>query len=153
MDKQVFEIKTGIQIAKPAAEVYEAIADPDKMANYFIANGSGRLDGEKEVIWKFPEFDMEFSVKGVNAKPGKFISFEWEGAPGMQTVVEIALEPAKHGTGTVMFVYERGPENNEAGIKWLKSNSEGWANFSACLKAWLEYGINLRKGAFDFMRG
>lgn len=29
--------------------------------------------------------------------------------------------------------------------------SKGWANFLACLKAYLEYGINLRKGAFDFM--
>jgi len=43
-------------------------------------------------------------------------------------------------------------DNDEAGIKWLKSNTEGWANFLACLKAFLEYGINLRKGAFDFMR-
>ena len=42
-------------------------------------------------------------------------------------------------------------DNNEAGIKWLKGNTEGWANFLACLKAWLEYGIHLRKGAFDFM--
>lgn len=30
-------------------------------------------------------------------------------------------------------------------------NTEGWANFLACLKAYLEYGINLRKGAFDFL--
>lgn len=29
-------------------------------------------------------------------------------------------------------------------------NTEGWANFLACLKAYLDYGINLRKGAFDF---
>lgn len=28
----------------------------------------------------------------------------------------------------------------------------GWSNFPACLKAWLEYGINLRKGAFDFLK-
>ena len=26
------------------------------------------------------------------------------------------------------------------------------SNFLACLKAYLEYGINLRKGAFDFMK-
>ena len=31
-------------------------------------------------------------------------------------------------------------------------NTEGWANFLACMKAYLEYGIQLRKGAFDFMR-
>jgi hypothetical protein len=42
-------------------------------------------------------------------------------------------------------------ENSAAGIKWLQGNRGGWANFLACLKAWMEYGINLRKGAFDYM--
>ncbi len=37
-------------------------------------------------------------------------------------------------------------------VNWLRRNTEGWANFLDCLKAWLEYGINLRKGAFDYMR-
>lgn len=32
------------------------------------------------------------------------------------------------------------------------ANTEGWANFLACMKAYLEYDIQLRKGAFDFMR-
>ena len=36
-------------------------------------------------------------------------------------------------------------------LKWLVGNTEGWANFLACLKAWMEYKVNLRKGAFDFM--
>lgn len=30
-------------------------------------------------------------------------------------------------------------------------NTEGWANFLACLKAWMEYGINFRKGAFAYL--
>ena len=33
----------------------------------------------------------------------------------------------------------------------LKGYTAGRANFLACLKAYLEYGINLRKVAFDFM--
>jgi hypothetical protein len=51
----------------------------------------------------------------------------------------------------VVSITEKSRENDEAGIKWLMGNTEGWANFLACLKAYLEYGINLRKGAFDFM--
>jgi len=41
---------------------------------------------------------------------------------------------------------------NENNLKWALGNTEGWANFLACMKAYLEYGINLRKGAFDFMK-
>jgi hypothetical protein len=49
-------------------------------------------------------------------------------------------------------VNENGKELNEDNLKWALENSGGWANFLACMKAYLEYGINLRKGAFDFMR-
>ena len=59
------------------------------------------------------------------------------------------LEPG-HNNSTIITVTEKDMPNNEEGIKWLKGNTEGWANFLACLKAYLEYGINLRKGAFDY---
>jgi hypothetical protein len=58
----------------------------------------------------------------------------------------------KENDSTLVQIIETGGENNEQGILWLKQNTEGWANFLACLKAWLEYGVNLRKGAYDFMR-
>jgi uncharacterized protein YndB with AHSA1/START domain len=54
MENQLLEIQTKIQIQKPAAEVFEAIVDPVKMSNYFIAKGSGRMDHEKMIMWRFP---------------------------------------------------------------------------------------------------
>jgi hypothetical protein len=54
--------------------------------------------------------------------------------------------------GAVATVTEKVMDVDEAGIKWLMSNTGGWANFLACLKAYLEHGINLRKGAYDFLR-
>ncbi|MFD2697467.1 hypothetical protein ACFSQ0_05650 [Mesonia sediminis] len=53
---------------------------------------------------------------------------------------------------TLVKVNENGKEFSEDNLKWALENSGGWANFLACLKAYLEYGIQLRKGAFDFMR-
>ena len=50
---------------------------------------------------------------------------------------------------TQVNISEKSRPNDEEGIKWFKSNTEGWANFLCCLKAYLEYGINLRKGAFE----
>jgi uncharacterized protein YndB with AHSA1/START domain len=54
MENQLLEIKTKIQIQKPAAEVFEAIVDPAKMSNYFISKGSGRMDRENVIMWRFP---------------------------------------------------------------------------------------------------
>jgi uncharacterized protein YndB with AHSA1/START domain len=143
------EIKTDLQVLKPAHDVFEAIADPAKMSNYFISQGSGRLEEGKTVIWRFPEFDFEFPVRGGKMEKDRFISFFWD-TDGKELTVEISLTPQKEGT--LVTIMEKSMENNEAGIKWLQGNTAGWANFLACLKAYLEYGINLRKGAFDHLR-
>jgi len=149
MENQTLEIKTALQISKPVNEVFEAIVDPSKMSNYFISNGSGRMEEDKEITWQFPEFDMDFPVRISKIERNKFISFHWD-MDGIELLVEMTLVP-RDGNSTVVTITEKGRNNDEAGIKWLKGNTEGWANFLACLKAYLEYGINLRKGAFDFM--
>jgi len=150
MENQKLEIKAGIQILKPADEVFEAIVDPQKMTNYFISESSGRMEEGKQLTWKFPEFEGESPVRVSKIEKAKYISFYW-GAEGEEMLVEMTLQPGKREDTTVVTITEKEMENNEAGIKWLRGNTEGWANFLACLKAYLEYGINLRKGAFDHL--
>ena len=41
---KVLEIEAGIQIQKSAAEIFDAIVDPAKMSNYFIACLSAFLE-------------------------------------------------------------------------------------------------------------
>ena len=149
MENLTLEIKTAIQILKPVNLVFEAIIDPKKMSNYFISNGSGRMEEEKQLTWKFPEFDMQVPVRVGKIEMDKYISFYWENN-GIELFVEMTLALIEDNA-TLVTVTEKSRTNDEAGIKWLKENTEGWANFLACLKAYLEYGINLRKGAFDFM--
>ncbi|THD31193.1 MAG: ATPase [Flavobacterium johnsoniae] len=149
MEKKELTIKVAIQILKPVSEVFEAIVDPEKMANYFIAKGSGRMEEGKEIEWKFPEFDMQFPITVGKIEKDKYVSYYWD-VNEKKNLVEITLAPL--GKDTVVTVTEKGMENNEEGISWLMGNTEGWANFLACLKAYLEYGINLRKGAFEFRR-
>ena len=148
MKNKSLEIKATLQMAKPAHEVFEAIVEPSRMSNYFIQKSTGKMEEGKTVKWKFPEFDKEFSVKIGTIEKDKYISFYWD-MDDLELLVEITLE-AKAGN-TVVTVTEKSRNNDEAGINWLKGNTEGWANFLACLKAYLEYGINLRKGGFDFM--
>lgn len=145
------EIKTAIQVQKPVGTVFEAIVNPEEMSNYFISKSSGRMETGEELMWKFPEFDMEFPVRVKQAEKDKFISFGWDSEDGRELLVEITLEP-KENDSTLVSVTEKGMPADEAGIKWLAGNTEGWANFLACLKAWVEYKINLRKGAFDYRR-
>lgn len=138
--------KATIQIQKPIEEVFEGIVNPEKMTNYFISESNGRLETGKELIWKFPEFPVEVSVKNIKIEINRSISFAWD----KETVVKIILEE-QPDKSTVVKVTEDGKPYNEDNLKWAIGNTEGWANFLASMKAYLEYGIQLRKGAFDFM--
>ncbi len=148
MSTQTLEIKAALQIAKPINEVFETIVDPEKMSNYFISYGSARMEEDKEITWRFPEMDREFPIRTGKIEKDKLVSYYWD-IDDRQTLVEIQLASYKNDQ-TIVTVTEKSMPNDEAGINWLKGNTEGWANFLACLKAWLEYGIHLRKGAFDF---
>lgn len=149
MENKTLEIKTAIQIQKPVYEVFEAIVDPVKMSNYFISKSSGKMEEGKQLRWQFPEFDLEFPVRVGKTEINKYISFYWE-IDGIELLVEMTLT-GRDDSSTVVTITEKSRNNDEAGIKWLTGNTAGWANFLACLKAFLEYGINLRKGAFDFL--
>lgn len=144
-------INTALQIKRAAIEAYEAVVDPIKMSDYFIEESTGRMEEGAELKWKFPEFEAESPVKVLELVSAEKVVFEWEGAKGVTTKVEITFERRPEG-GVLVRVAEGEMENNEEGIKWLKNNTEGWANFLACMKASLEFGINLRKGGFDFMK-
>lgn len=149
MDQLV--IKTALQIARPENDIFEAIVDPEKMSNYFISRGSGRMEAGKTLEWAFAEFPDAFPVKVTHAEPSRKVIFEWEGPEGKMLEVSISLQEAGPSQ-TLVRVTEGTMEANETGIRWLAQNTEGWANFLACLKAYMEHGINLRKGGFDFMK-
>ncbi|WP_430932293.1 SRPBCC domain-containing protein [Saccharicrinis sp. 156] len=136
-----------LQIQKPIEEVFEGIVDPMLMTQYFISESSGRLESGKEVIWKFPEFADKYPVKEIKIETNRSVSFVWD----PETVVNMVLESLPDKS-TVVKVTESGKEFNEHNLKWVIGNTAGWANFLACMKAYLEYGIQLRKGAYDFMR-
>ncbi|WP_423819905.1 SRPBCC domain-containing protein [Salinimicrobium sp. TIG7-5_MAKvit] len=148
---EALEIKTNIQIARSQRWVFDAITEPEKMSSYFISHASGRMEEGQTVLWTFSEAPESFPVRILMVKPPKNVIFEWDGAEGYKTTVEIVLEKISDNQ-TLVKLTEGKIEANEAGIKWYGENSGGWMNFLDCLKAYTEYGINLRKGAFDFMK-
>lgn len=144
------QAKAGIQISKPIAMVFDAIVNPEKMNKYFIEKSTGYLKEGDTVQWKFPEFDIIFPVKGLKITEPSYISFDWNGE-AEEKFVEIFLTEEANNT-TVVKIVENEMDYNEEGITQMMRQTEGWANFLACLKAYLEYGINLRIGAFDYMK-
>lgn len=150
MTPEKLEINVAMQIGKPIDEVFEAIINPEKMTNYFISESTGIMEEGKNLIWKFPEFDFECPVRVGKIEKNKYVSYYWENNE-KELLVEMTLSE-REDNSTLVSISEKSMNNDEAGLQWLSGNSFGWSNFLACLKAYLEYGINLRKGAFTFMK-
>lgn len=142
--------KASIQLSKPINEVFEAIVDPDKINKYFVEKSTGHLIENTTIEWKFPEFDDYFPIHLKKVTAPTYISFDWNGG-SEDMLVEIFLEKTSPMT-TLVKIKEGIFNKDDNGIQQAIGQTEGWANFLACLKASLEYEINLRKGAFDFMK-
>lgn len=139
--------KAKIAIQAQLQDVFEAIVNPEIMKNYFISKGSNRLEMGNEILWEFPEFEGSFPIEVLEIISTQRIKFSWDSNS------EVLIEFEKQSDeSTIVMVHEMGYQNDEQGIQWVVGQTEGWANFLACLKAWMEYKIHLRKGAFDFLK-
>lgn len=145
----MLQAQAKIQINKPIEVVWDAIIDPKHMSQYFISEGSNHMIKGTTVFWAFPEFPDKYPVHIHDTIPHTFLSFAWNEDVANQ-IVEITLTTFQQ-TQTIVEIVEKEMPNTPEGIQNMSHQTEGWANFLACLKAYLEYGINLRKHAFDFM--
>jgi uncharacterized protein YndB with AHSA1/START domain len=151
------EMKLGFQvqirIQKPVEVVFDAVQKPEKLSGYFTNGGaSGPLEEGATVQWAFADNpDREpfsFPVKVIRAIPGKLIAIEWQGAADHDTIVEMNFENPDPDS-TIVRISESGWNENQEELDRSYSNCHGWSQMLLCLKAYLEYGINLRKGAYE----
>jgi len=143
-----FSVHTKIQ--KPVAEVFDAVRDPQKLAKYFAtACASGPIEQGQTVTWRWTDFpDVIGSVDVKKVVANRRIAFEWQVSDGStRMATEITFEPLGDSQ-TLVTITESGWKDDEAGRKASYGNCEGWTEMLACLKAWMEYGIQLHKGAY-----
>jgi len=143
MNKKSLQVKTKMTIAKPPREVFEAIVDPEKMSHYFISSGSSRMESGKTVRWVFDDAGMALEATVKHVEPDKFVSFLWS-ASGVEALVEMEMERA--GAATLLRVSESEWPPDERGIARCVEQTQGWVHFLCCMKAYLEFGVNLRMG-------
>ena len=139
-------IKTKVQmgILKPAHEVFEAIVDPDKMSRYFITTSTGRMESGRTLTWTWEDYDASHEVKVQNVEKDNLVSFTWKGS-GVECLVVITPEP-KGDSQTLVKITESDWPADFKGANRCMGQVEGWTQFLCCLKAFLEYGVNLRVG-------
>lgn len=141
------------RVARPSAEVYEAVADPVRLSKYFTTGGAhGRLEAGTEVTWDFHDFPGAFPVTVLEADPPRRIVIQWGGRETTSetgtTTTTFEFEPLDGDTRTLVTITESSWKATADGAKNAFGNCEGWTGMLAALKAWLEHGINLRDGFY-----
>jgi uncharacterized protein YndB with AHSA1/START domain len=143
------------RISKPLHEVFEAVADPKKLSGYFTTGGAkGRLETGTTVRWDFHDFPGAFPVEVIKAEQDRQIILQWQAneegtdeAGSYKTTVTISFEP-NGDDSTLVSITENGWRETPAGLKASYGNCQGWSQMLCALKAYLEYGINLREGMY-----
>ena len=146
-----FTVQTKIQ--KPVEEVFDAVHSPDKLSGYFTTGGaSAPLNEGTTVEWAFADNPgdekLKFPVEVKQVIPNELIVLGWEGAKGLQTRVEMQFEKAGPDE-TIVRISETGWRETQDDLNSSYMNCMGWSQMISALKAYVEYEINLRKGAYE----
>ncbi len=134
-----------LKIRKPPAEVFDAVVNPKKLTGYFVQSSTGPLVEGKTVKWSFVESPEPLDVVVRKVEKNERIIFEWPADDKLNTRVEMIFKPLD-GDSTLVQISESGWRPDEAGIKSSYGNAGGWMHMMCSMKAFLEYGINLRAG-------
>ena len=140
-----------IIVNRPRHEVFEAVADPAQLSAYFTTGGaSARPEQGATVTWDFADFPGAFPIHVTEAIPDERIAFNWKAnEPGADYEVAVTMTFTDVQDGrTKVEIAESGWRDTEAALKASYGNCMGWSQMLAALKAWKEYGINLREGAY-----
>ncbi len=142
-------VSVELSIAKPAVEVFKAVLTP---VPFFLKHASEPIKEGAEVVWEFAELAKPFAIRGVKVMPNELIRFEWPRGDGSaMNSVEFTFKPFSSVITTV-FISESGWPDD---AKWREAsyrNCMGWMHMACSLKAYLEYGVNLRQGSFVHMK-
>ncbi|MBY6412298.1 SRPBCC domain-containing protein [Rhodococcus sp. BP-252] len=141
------------RISRPIAEVYEAVADPAQLSQYFTTGGArGRLEPGAEVSWDFHDFPGAFPVHVVEADPPNRIVIRWGGeattAEDGHTTTTFEFESLDDDTRTLVTITESSWTPTADGAKNAFGNCQGWTGMLAAMKVWIEHGITLREGFY-----
>lgn len=138
------------RINKPVAEVFKAVADREIITKYFVDASSHSIAKGQKIDWTWDDYGTnEVVIKRVIEN--KLIeirldSRNWEKTrdESYEVVVHIEFE-ALDGCTTMVSIGESGWRRDAEGYRGSHDNCGGWQDMLNCLKAFLEYGVDLRK--------
>ena len=137
------------KIARPVAEVFDAVYNPSKLSGYFTTGGaSAPLVEGSTVTWDFADFPGAFPVQVRKVERDRLIELEWKANDGDYTTrTRLEFEPLE-GNATLVRISEGKWTETQQGLDASYGNCMGWTQMLCAMKLYVERGINLREFFF-----
>ncbi|GAB3755557.1 SRPBCC family protein [Microlunatus parietis] len=144
-------VQVAMLIRRPAAEVFQAFADPAVTTRFWFTRSSGPLTQGAEVTWDWEMYGVSAKARVDELIKNKLIKFHWTN-DGM-TAVEFRFTP--HGDdATFVEVTESGLSGTGDELAaYAVGSAEGFTIALCSAKALLEHGIALNGVADRFPNG
>ncbi len=138
------EARVQDRVLESVDKVFAAIVDPAQMSSYFITGASGPMKAGTTVEWEFADVSCKIPVHVIEVEKNRKIVYESD-ATGPRTRVTMNLKQIDADT-TLVEISEAGWPMDPEGAKRAMGQTAGWTYFLCCLKAYVQFGINLRLG-------
>jgi uncharacterized protein YndB with AHSA1/START domain len=144
-------VRAEIETSATPQQAWEAWADPEKIAHWFVDRASGEAKPGGSMTWFFDEFGYVLPYKVVDAEPGKLFVLKWEAPQGGPVgILEVTIE--RRGGATLIRLVNSGFREDAAWNDEYEGVVSGWKMSLAILKYYLENHFGHAKTALLIMR-
>lgn len=144
--------ETGMLIRKPAAEVFEAIVNPEITTKFWFTRSSGRLTVGRPIRWDWEMYDVSVEVIAKVIDSNRRIVVEWPGYSG-PTTVEWTFASLGDGNTFVKVTESGFTGSGDELVNYVADSTQGFSLMLAGLKALLEHGVRLNLVADRYPKG
>ena len=138
-------IEKHIETDATPQQAWEAWADPEKIAGWFVDRAKGEAVEGGDIVWSFERFNYHIPYKVIASDPGRRFAIAFEGG-GRSGLLEVDIETSG-GRTRVRLVNSGFDEGAEWDAEYEGVDS-GWQMALACLGEYLARGVREARGQF-----
>jgi uncharacterized protein YndB with AHSA1/START domain len=143
-------IRAEIETSATPQQAWEAWADPEKIAQWFVDRASGEAKPGGTITWFFDNFGYVLPYKVLDAVPGSLFVLKWDPPQGDSGILEVRIE--RRGGATVVRLINSGFRDDAQWKEEYEGVVSGWQMSLAILKHYLENHFGRKKTSLLIMR-
>jgi uncharacterized protein YndB with AHSA1/START domain len=143
-------IRAEIRTSATPQQAWEAWADPEKIAAWFVDRAAGEAKPGGIMTWFFDDFGYQLPYKMVDTIPGSLFVLKWDPPQGDSGILEVRI--AQEGGATVVRLINSGFREDAKWNDEYEGVNSGWQTALALLKEYLENYFGRSKKSVMILR-